>query len=80
MNIPCDTVESQASSEWLWVAFPHELTHYFLLQEFPDRKFDIRARAWHLEGMSSITISLPDMHNSRTDSGFYELQRERYET
>ena len=48
MNIPCDTVESQSSSDWLWVAYPHELTHYFLLQEFPDPP------RWFIEGPASF--------------------------
>ncbi len=48
MNIPCDVVESQSSSEWLWVAYPHELTHYFLLQEFPNPP------RWFVEGPASF--------------------------
>ena len=48
MNIPCEVVESQADSEWLWVAYPHELTHYFLLQEFPDPP------RWFIEGPASF--------------------------
>ena len=48
MNIPCDVVESQSSSEWLWVAYPHELTHYFLLQEFPGPP------RWFVEGPASF--------------------------
>ena len=48
MSIPCDVVESQASSEWLWVAYPHELTHYFLLQQFPNTP------RWFVEGPASF--------------------------
>lgn len=48
VNIPCEVVESQATSEWLFVAYPHELTHYFLLQEFPNPP------RWFIEGPASF--------------------------
>lgn len=48
VNMPCDVIESQGTSEWLFVAYPHELTHYFLLEEFPDPP------RWFIEGPASF--------------------------
>ena len=48
VSIPCDVLESQSASEWLYVAYPHELTHYFLLEEFPNPP------RWFIEGPASF--------------------------
>ena len=48
LNIPCEVLESQETSEWLFVAYPHELAHYFLLEEFPNPP------RWFIEGPASF--------------------------
>ncbi len=48
VNIPCDVLESQSTSDWLWVVFPHELTHYFFLEVFPNPP------RWFVEGPASF--------------------------
>ena len=48
IDLPRRVVLNQDSSDWIWVAYPHELTHYFLLTAFPNPP------RWFIEGPASF--------------------------
>ena len=48
LNIPCDVAADAGGAGWVFVAYPHELTHYFLLEEFP------HPPRWFIEGPASF--------------------------
>ena len=47
ISIPWNVVEQQEGIQYLFVVFPHELAHYFLLTKFP------RPPRWFIEGPAS---------------------------
>lgn len=47
MSIPWQVVEAQDGIQFLFVVYPHELAHYFLMTRFPD------APKWFIEGPAS---------------------------
>jgi hypothetical protein len=48
LSIPLEVALNADESGWVWVALPHEITHYFLLEDFPNPP------RWFVEGPASF--------------------------
>jgi hypothetical protein len=81
MSIPWNVVEAQGGIQFLFVVYPHELAHYFLMTRFPDPP------KWFIEGPASffgnkvaLALGYRDSaaHDRKKILGFAELYKAKH--